>query len=65
MVTASAEVGTAAPPHVAVLFQLPETEAVLCANAHALNKTKKKSTKAFKQNGWDETFPVRVKKLFM
>jgi hypothetical protein len=31
MVTASVDVGTAAPPHVAVLFQLPVTEAVLCA----------------------------------
>jgi hypothetical protein len=65
IITASAEVGTAEPPHVAVLFQLPETDAVLCANAKALNKMENKSTVAFEHSDGDETFPVRVKKFFM
>jgi hypothetical protein len=33
IITASADVGTAAPPQVAVLLQLPVTDAVLCASA--------------------------------
>jgi hypothetical protein len=33
IITASADVGTAAPPHVAVLLHTPVTDAVLCASA--------------------------------
>jgi hypothetical protein len=40
IITASAAVGTAEPPQVAVAFQFPDTDAVLVAlNAVALNTT--------------------------
>ena len=44
IVTASAAVGTAAPPQVVVLFQLPLTLAVLCAFAIFANKQANKTS---------------------
>ncbi len=40
IVTASADVGTAAPPHVAVLLQTPDTDAVLAAPNTSLGSKK-------------------------
>jgi hypothetical protein len=63
--TSSVELGTAEPPHVVVLFQLPEFVAVFCAYENALNKMKNKSTEAFKQIDWGEILPVRVVEFVM
>jgi len=38
IVTASETEGTEAPPHVVVLFQLPDTEAVRCPKDCSVNK---------------------------
>ena len=59
IVTESAEPGTDEPPHVAVLLQLPLTEAILAAAAALSTKTAENANTAIRTIAIDRMIPLR------